>query len=216
MFFKGYHQPYLFGPVHFIFTDPERVRSIRGIYKLGKLEGSDQKENKWTNVDDLEDILKKYMWRRDVGYRERIDAAKQPLIDDDEKMEQFANTLEIQDEYLETLNNVNNVFISEPFGYCAQFSKPFDDLEYLMPYLMKWKPHRTDPEYGTYDDDNAPKIKLIQVHINNGNIRGIKTTYLVNVTDLHGNVTEEIVVTPWRGEPLSENEEYEEEKKEGE
>jgi len=44
--------------------------------------------------------------------------------------------VEIKDMYLESENNPNPVYISEAFGYCSVTSVPFDDMEYIMPFLM--------------------------------------------------------------------------------
>lgn len=125
-FLKAFDQPHIMGPVNFIFSDLDRIRMIE---------------------DKESDILKAYKYYLNK-YNLSMGYNTTNLTDHEE----VAKHLEIKDEYLETLDNPYGIFLSEPFGYCAFASKPFDDFEYLMPFMIT---------EGSYDHEKNPFIKKI-------------------------------------------------------
>lgn len=67
------------------------------------------------------------------------------------------------------------IYVSEPFGFCSFYSRPFDDFEVLMPFMM-------NSEEGHYFDiTKMPKIKAIKYIVDEEGkkLKGLRTTYIV-------------------------------------
>jgi hypothetical protein len=88
-----------------------------------------------------------------------------------EDSQEIARAFEMNEEFLDTVNNPKRIYLSEPFGFCSFFSHPFDDFELMLPHMMT---------KGGFDLDKTPKIKKIEIITQKGvNILGLRTTYRV-------------------------------------
>jgi hypothetical protein len=118
------------------------------------------------NEADIEVALRSYL--KKWGHADRL-----------EKIEDF----ELREEFNDTMRNPAKTYISEPFGFCAMFSTTFDDLEYIMPFLLT---------EGRYDIKKIPQIKRVEVIHSPDGVFGMRTTYYFP----HANRS---IETKWRG-----------------